>query len=102
MATGGVLARTMYRLTTHGLFVSGGFVTTKVHEVPLWAVRDIDMNQGTSQKLRGVGTIILHVEHADYTGRATVELANIESPSLVRELIREHARRERLRHDQRR
>ena len=52
------------------------------------------------QKMRGVGTVIVHVEHSDYTGRDTVILQDIEGPLDVRDQLNKHAQRERRQHDQ--
>jgi len=101
MVTRGKLTRLKYRLTSRNLYFSEGLLSTNSQEVPLWAVRDLDLKQSLTQKLRGLGTVVVRVEHSDYTGRDKVELENIEAAAEVRDLIRENALRERRLHDER-
>src|SRR4051812_5738272 len=58
LATSGQLVRRRYRLTTKTLYFDEGLVTTASQQVPLWAVRDIDVKQYLMQKPRGVADVI--------------------------------------------
>ncbi len=100
-ASSGRLSSCRYRLTTKSLYFDEGLLSSNSQQVPLWAVRDIDVKQGMVQKMRGVGTVIVHVEHSDYTGRNKVELRDIEGPLDVRDQLNRYAQRERLQYDQR-
>ncbi len=99
--SGGRVVTSRYRVTTRNLYFDAGLVTTTSEQIPLWAVRDIDMKQYLVQKLRGLGDVEVHVEHSDYTGRDTVLLRDIQSPASVRDLLNQHAQRERLAYQQR-
>ncbi len=100
-ASGGRIVLSRYRITTRNLYFDAGLITTTSEQVPLWAVRDIDMKQYLVQKMRGLGDVIVHVQHSDYTGRAKVELRDVQNPAYVRELLNQHAQRERLAYQQR-
>jgi uncharacterized Zn finger protein (UPF0148 family) len=100
-ATRGHLVAARYRLTSKVLHFQEGALSTKQQQVPLWAVRDIDVERSLTQKARGIGTVTVWVEHSDYTGRDYVDLRNIENASDVGSLINRHAKRERLAYDQR-
>jgi membrane protein YdbS with pleckstrin-like domain len=99
--SGGRLVGARYRLTDRAIYFREGVVTTNTQQVPLWAVRDVDVKEGMLQRSRGVGTVTVLVEHSDYTGRNRVVMADIEQPGQVAQLINEHAHRERIRHQQR-
>jgi uncharacterized membrane protein YdbT with pleckstrin-like domain len=89
----GKLSRLKYRLTTTSRHFSEGLISVDQQEVPLWAVRDLDLKQSLQQKMLRVGTVIVRVQQSDYTGRDRVELQNIESPIKVRDLVKQHAQR---------
>ncbi len=99
-ASGGRLSSCRYRLTTKSIYFDEGLLSSNSQQVPLWAVRDIDVRQGMIQNARGVGTVIVHVEHSDYTGRNTVILQDIEGSLDVRDQLNKYAQRERRKHDQ--
>jgi len=101
MASGGRLTKARYRLTNKALYFEEGMLSTTSQQVPLWAVRDIDMKQSMTQKMRGVGTVIVHVQHSDYTGRDNVTLQDIEQPGTVRDLLNQYSSTERLDHERR-
>ena len=90
-----------YRLTNTMLYFREGLISTTTQQIPLWAVRDIDVREGMLQKTRGMGDIIVHVEHSDYTGRNTVEMRDVEQPGKVAQLLNEQAQRERFAYQQR-
>ena len=100
-ASGGRLSSCRYRLTTKSIYFDEGMLSSNSQQVPLWAVRDIDVRQGMVQKMRGVGTVIVHVEHSDYTGRSMVEIRDVEGPLTVRDHLNKYAHKARLDHDQR-
>ncbi len=99
--SGGKVVSARYRLTNRAIYFREGVVATTTQQVPLWAVRDIDVSEGMLQKRRGVGNITVFVEHSDYTGRNTVVLADVEEPGRVAQLITQHAQHERLAYQQR-
>jgi hypothetical protein len=99
--SGGKVVSASYRLTNRAIYVREGVVTTTTQQVPLWAVRDVDVSEGMLQRTRGIGNITVFVEHSDYTGRNTVVLADVEEPGRVAQLINQHAHRERLAYQQR-
>ena len=100
-ATRGHLVTARYQLTNKTLYFQEGALSTRQQQVPLWAVRDIDVERSLTQKARGIGTVIVWVEHSDYTGRNSVDLRNIENATDVGSLISRHAKHERLAYDQR-
>lgn len=101
LMSGGRWVTSRYQLSNKALYFDEGLVSTTSQQVPLWAVRDIDVHQRWLQKARGTGDVVVHVQHSDYTGRARVALVDIEEPLKVRNLLNEHAQRERLAYDQR-
>lgn len=54
-----------YRLTVKTLFFETGTITTKAQQVPTSQLFDIDMRQSLTQKARGVGDVIVHINRAD-------------------------------------
>ena len=90
-----------YRLTNKAVYFDEGLLSSNAQQVPLWAVRDVDVRQGMIQKARGVGDVIVHVEHSDYTGRNVVHIKDVEGPLTVRDQLNEYAAKERREHDQR-
>lgn len=100
-ASGGRLSSCRYRLTNKALYFDEGLLSTNSQQVPLWAVRDVDVRQGMVQKARGVGTLLVRVEHSDYTGRNIVEIKDVEGPLTVRDHLNKHAIKERHEYDQR-
>ncbi len=98
-ASGGRLTSCRYRLTSKSVYFDEGLLSSNSQQVPLWAVRDVDVKQGMLQKARGVGDVIVRVEHSDYTGRNAVVLRDVEGPLTVRDHLNKHANRERREHD---
>ncbi len=99
--SGGKVVTARYRLTNRAIYFREGVVTTTTQQVPLWAVRDIDVSEGMLQRARGIGNVKVFVEHSDYTGRNTVVLEDIEEPGKLAQLINQHAQRERIAYQQR-
>ncbi len=102
LVSGGKLTKARYRLSNKALYFEQGMLSTTSQQVPLWAVRDLDVTQSLSQKMRGVGNITVHVEHSDYTGLAEIVLDSVEDPGTLRDKINQYAHRERLSYEQRR
>lgn len=100
-ATGGRVITGRYRITREYIYFDAGLVSTKSEQVPLWAVRDVDVKQSLTQKARKVGDVVVRVQHDDYTGRYEVVLESIEEPRAVRDLINSHAQPARLEHQRR-
>lgn len=50
-----------YRLTARTLYFERGLVTTNAQQVPTNQLFDIDMRQSLTQKARGVGDVIVHI-----------------------------------------
>ncbi|MFF5261436.1 SHOCT domain-containing protein [Actinomadura viridis] len=76
-----------YRLTTHYLyFETGGITGTKLEQVPLINVQDVDVAQSLVQKTRKVGNLMVHIIRPD--GRhETAVFDSIPDPVRVRDLI---------------
>ena len=100
-ASSGRLTSCRYRLTNKSVYFDEGLLSSNSQQVPLWAVRDVDVKQGMMQKARGVGDVIVHVEHSDYTGRSVVEIRDVEGPLTVRDHLNKYAHKARIEHDQR-
>jgi membrane protein YdbS with pleckstrin-like domain len=85
MATQGKVQSTRYRLTATALHVERGLVRTDSQQVPLIAVYDIDVKQSMTQKARGVGDVVVHINtgaHAE-----TITLEQVQDPKKLRDLI---------------
>jgi hypothetical protein len=95
MATGGKISTGKYRLTTRALYFERGVVRTDAQQIPLWAIRDVDLTQSLAQKARGVGTLVVH------TDREAVRLENIEHPRWARDSINQHSLAARQTYEQR-
>src|SRR5215203_1886325 len=100
-ASSGRLTSSRYRLTNKAIYFDEGLLSSNSQQVPLWAVRDVDVKQGMLQKARGVGDVIVRVEHSDYTGRSVVEIRDVEGPLTVRDHLNKYASKERSEYDQR-
>jgi membrane protein YdbS with pleckstrin-like domain len=94
-ASSGRLTSCRYRLTNKAVYFDEGLLSSNSQQVPLWAVRDVDVKQGMLQKARGVGDVIVHVEHSDYTGRSVVAIKDVEGPLTVRDHLNKYANKER-------
>lgn len=92
VATGGRVVKKRYRITREFIFEDAGIIGSKEEQIPLWAVRDVDVKQSMLQKTRSVGDVSIRVESNEYTGKKAVVLDSIETPKDVRNLINEHAR----------
>lgn len=95
-ATGGAVVSAQYRVTEDALYFQTGVVSTHAELIPLWAVLDIDVHQGVTQKVRGVGDlwVNLDVDHFRY-GQQRVVIESIEEPFVVRAVIADAANKQR-------
>ncbi len=78
--------RTTYTLTTHGVRVQRGIVTTQIAEAKFEKITDINLNQGIMGKIFGYGTVVLNT--AGSVG-APVHFAGVENPEAVRQMVLE-------------
>jgi len=102
MATAGGLSPNHYRLTTRSLFFKHGRLGSEENSVPLWAVKGVVVHQGLVDKARHVGTLVVHIEHVDWTqGINEVRLEEIENATEVRDMILQQAREENYNYEQR-
>lgn len=84
-ATGGKVQGVRYRLTPLMLLIDRGLVRTDSQQVPLVGVQDIDVKQSMSQKARGIGDVVLHVNTGTHAEKVTLE--SIKEPKQVRDYI---------------
>ncbi len=103
-ATG--VSKALYRITKDRVWIDTGLLGVRSEQVPLWAVRDIDVRQSVLQRGKDVGDVVLHLEdptlgvdpgnmmrmggyQASEPGMTsgTVILDNIEEPYKVRDLL---------------
>lgn len=61
-----------YRLTTHYLYFERGTLKTDSQQVPVSALHDIDVVQSMSQKARGVGSVIVHINRGSFMERVQI------------------------------
>lgn len=91
-ATGGKVVKKRYRVTTEYIYEDAGILGSREEQIPMWAVRDVDVKQSIIQKARNVGDVRVRVEANDFTGKREITLDSIETPKEVRNLINEHSR----------
>lgn len=103
-ATG--MSKATYRLTKSSLFIDTGLLGTRSDQVPLWAVKDIDVRQNVLQRGKDIGDVVLWLEDPalsvaqgsafDLTGAMSHEagrtsgevvIDNIEGPHRLRDLL---------------
>lgn len=80
-ATGGKAA-SRYRITPWQLFFETGMMTTNSQQVPLADVRDIDLRQSMTQKARGVGDVVVHLNN-----HPPVTMESIRDAKVVRDVL---------------
>jgi hypothetical protein len=51
-ATGGRMVSARYRITKEYIYFDAGLISSRSEQVPLWAVRDVDVKQSLAQKAR--------------------------------------------------
>ncbi len=103
-ATG--VSKAHYRITKDRVWIDTGLLGVRSEQVPLWAVRDVDVRQSVLQRGKDVGDVVLHLEDPSLgvdsgnmmhmggyqasepgTTSGTVILDNIEEPYKVRDLL---------------
>jgi hypothetical protein len=103
-ATG--VSKALYRITKDRIWIDTGLLGVRSEQVPLWAVKDIDVRQSVLQRGKDIGDVVLHLEdpmlgvdpgnmmqmggyQASEPGMTsgTVILDNIEEPYKVRDLV---------------
>jgi Bacterial PH domain/Short C-terminal domain len=92
-ATGGHVTNASYKITEDGIHFASGLVSTKEEIVPLWAVRDVDLKQGWSQKARHVGSLTLKIDDAAAAtyGQLDLQIKSVPDPHSVRAVILKQA-----------
>ena len=78
------LSFTRYRLSQDRIFVEKGFFNIHVEEVLLYRVRDLELQLPLTQRIFGVGSVLLM--SSDKT-TPQLTLKNIKNPREVKELI---------------
>lgn len=68
-ATGGKVVKNRYRITNEYIYEDSGILGSREEQIPLWAVRDIDVKQSIIQKARNVGDVKVRVEPNEFTGK---------------------------------
>ena len=102
MVTAGDLSPNHYRLTTRTLYFKHGRMGSVEKSVPLWAVKAVTLEQGLIDKARHVGTLLVHVEHDDWTeGINQVRLEEIPDAAQVRDMLLNQAREENYNYERR-
>jgi len=103
-ATG--VSKALYRVTRDRVWIDSGLLGVRSEQVPLWAVKDIDVRQSVLQRGKDIGDVVLHLEDpmlgvdaghmmgmGGYqasepgTTSGSVILDNIEEPYKVRDLM---------------
>lgn len=91
-ATGGKVVKNRYRITNEYIYEDSGILGSREEQIPLWAVRDIDVKQSIIQKARNVGDVKVRVEPNEFTGKKEIVLESIETPRDVRDLLNNHSK----------
>lgn len=91
-ATGGRVVKNRYKITREFIFENSGIIGSREEQIPLWAVRDVDIQQSIVQKARSVGNLLIRLEANDFTGKSSILFESIESPRDVRDLINTQSR----------
>lgn len=92
-ATGGRAVKGRYRLTHEFLYFERGTLRTDAQQVPIVGVMDVDVKQSMTQKARGVGDVIVHIQRP--TGIELVTMESIPQPRQAQQIINDTARRAR-------
>lgn len=88
-----------YKLTHTMLFFEKGTLSTRAQQIPIAQVMDVDMRQSVTQKARGVGNVLVHVQRGQ--GVELVVLEDIPDPRAAVTVINNTARAARLAEQQR-
>lgn len=101
------MGTTFYRLTKDRLWIESGMFGSKSENVPLWAVKDVDVRQSMFQSGGEIGDVVLILEDASLSnnnagmfntgnftgsqvpgaGSGQVVIDNIEGPHKLRDLL---------------
>lgn len=101
-ASGNKVPTTRYRVTDSTLYWTTGRFGTKPRDVPLWAVRDVEVGQTIAQRARRLGTLTVSLQHADYKGSPTfVLIEDVDKPTEAKRALDKAARAARQAHDNR-
>jgi hypothetical protein len=88
-----------YKLTATMLFFEKGMLSTRAQQVPIAHVLDVDMRQSMTQKARGVGNVLVHVQRSN--GVELVVLEDVPDPRGAVSIINSTAHAARLVEQQR-
>ncbi|GAA1797112.1 SHOCT domain-containing protein [Planosporangium flavigriseum] len=88
-----------YKLTATMLFFEKGMLSTRAQQVPIAHVVDVDIRQSMTQKARGVGNVLVHVQRSN--GVELVVLEDIPDPRGAVSIINRTAHAARLVEQQR-
>ena len=78
------LSFTKYSLTEDRLFERVGFLNLRYEEILLYRIRDISLREPLSQRIFGVGTILIH---SSDQSRPHLEIKRVKKPMAVKELL---------------
>jgi len=82
-----------YQVTSDRLITTKGFLSTETNEILLYRVLDIKLIRKFSQKIFGVGTIVLYCADKSH---GTFEISNIKNPNSVRMFLSKLIEQERM------
>ena len=78
------LSFTRFRLSEDRLFLEKGLLNITADEVLLYRVRDLELNMKITQRIFGVGTVVVHSSDKSIP---VLELVNVKKPREVKEMI---------------
>jgi hypothetical protein len=91
-ATSGKMVSAKYRMTEDGLYFEQGLLSSAEEIIPLWAIVDVDVRQSMTQKARGVGNCVVHLDTKGFNyGQSRVVLESVDDPKQVRDTIARYA-----------
>jgi len=91
-ATAGRVVAAKYRITSDAVHFEAGLLSTRAESIPISYVVDVDVTQSVTQKPRGVGDVVIHLDPAAARfGQTTVRLESVREPRSVRDLLRGQA-----------
>jgi hypothetical protein len=95
-ATQGNLSPASYKVTEDFVFIETGILSSQAEQIPMWAIRDCDVNQSIIQKARNVSNLRIVCEHNDFTGKKQFILENIEGAKELRDILNKHSKEARI------
>jgi len=91
-ASSGKMVSAKYRLTEDGLYFEQGLLSSSEEIIPLWAIVDVDVHQSMTQKARGVGNCVVHLDTQGFNyGQSRVVLESVDNPKQVRDTLARYA-----------